>query len=123
MLAAIAGVVLLVVVVGLYFLLWGDSDSTSATKPSQQSVVPPSSAQKPATAPVHEETFTVDVAEGKADVYKNGDRVGTTPYQFQAKSGEQLELVLKREGYLDKSVRLSTSENKKTYTFMLEKKY
>jgi len=123
MLAAIAGVVLLVVVVGLYFLLKGDSDSASATKPSQQSVVPPSPVQKPVTAPVHEETFTVDVAEGKADVYKNGDRVGTTPYQFQAKSGEQLELVLKREGYLDKSVRLSTSENKKTYTFMLEKKY
>jgi hypothetical protein len=48
--------------------------------------------------------------------------VGTTPYQFQAKSGEELELVLKREGYLDKPVRLTTSENKKLYTFMLEKK-
>jgi hypothetical protein len=66
--------------------------------------------------------FTVDVAEGRADVYRNGERVGTTPYQFQAKSGEQLDLLLKRDGYQDKPVRLSTSENKRTYTFMLEKK-
>jgi len=124
LLAAIAGVVLLVVVVGLYFLLRGDSDSTSAARPSQQSGVQPSPAQKPAAAPSQQETFTVDAAEGRADVYRNGNLVGTTPYQFQAKAGEQqVELVLKREGYLDKSVRLSTTETKKTYTYMLEKKY
>jgi len=29
--------------------------------------------------------------------------------------------VLKLDGYQDKSVRLTTTENKKTYTFMLEK--
>ena len=123
-LAAIAGVVLVVVIVGLYFLLRGDPDSTSATKPPQQSVVPPSPAQKPATAPAPLETFIVDVAEGRAEVYRNGELVGMTPYQFLTKAGEpQVDLVLKREGYLDKSVRLSTSDTKKTYTFMLEKKY
>jgi serine/threonine protein kinase len=99
MLAAIAAVVLLVVFGGLYFLLSGNSNST----PGQQS-------------------FTLDTLEGRADVYKNRQRVGTTPYQFQAKSGEELELVLKREGYEDKTVRFTTSENKKMYTFMLEKK-
>ena len=122
MIAAVAGVVLLVVVVALYFLLRDNSDSTSGAKPAQQSSAQPVPAQKQASPPA-QQTYTVDVAEGRADVYRNGDRVGTTPYQFQAKSGEQLELVLKREGYLDKSVRLSTSENKKTYTFMMERKY
>lgn len=125
MLAAIAGVVLLVVVVGLYFLLRGDSDSTSATKPSQQSIVQPAAAQKQA-APQTLETYTIDCAEGRADVYSNGVRVGDTGdkgYHFQAKSGEQFEFVLKREGYVDKSVRLTTTENKKTYTFMMDKKY
>ncbi len=120
MLVAIAGVVLIIVVVGLYILLRGDSDSASVVKPSQQSGVHLPPVQKPATA--QQQTFTVDVAEGKADVYRNGDRVGTTPYPFQANTGEQVDLVLKREGYLDKSIRLSTSENKKTYTFMMEKK-
>lgn len=122
MIFAIAGVVLLMVVVGLYFLLGGsDSDSTSAAKPPQQSSAQPAPPQKPAESQTPG-TYTVDVAEGRADVFRNGDRVGITPYQFQAKSGEQLELVLKRDGYVDKPVRLSTTENKKTYTFMMEKK-
>jgi serine/threonine protein kinase len=99
MLAAVAAVILLVVFGGLYFLFSSNSDSTQG-----------------------QQSFTVDAVEGRADVYRNGQRVGVTPYRFQAKSGEELELVLKREGYLDKPVRLTTSENKKLYTFMLEKK-
>ena len=123
-LVAIGGVLLLVVAVGLYFLLGGDSDSASAAKPAQQSGVQAPPTQKPVAAPAKMETFTVDVAEGRAEVYRNGELVGTTPYQFQTKAGEpQVELVLKRDGYLDKSVRLHTNETKKTYTYMLEKKY
>lgn len=99
-LAAIAALVLLVVVGGLYFLFGGNSDSSL---PNRQS-------------------FTVDAMEGRAEVYRNGQRVGTTPYHFQAKSGEELEFVLKREGYVDKPLRFTTSENKKMYTFMLERK-
>ncbi|HSE37282.1 MAG TPA: serine/threonine-protein kinase [Blastocatellia bacterium] len=122
--AAIAGVALLVVLVGLYFLWSGDPDSAAASKPPQQSGVQPPPAQKSSAAPPRQEIFTVDVAEGRAEVYRDGQLVGTTPYQFQSKSGEQqVELVLKREGYVDKPVRLSTTETKKTYTYMLEKKY
>jgi eukaryotic-like serine/threonine-protein kinase len=117
---ALAGLVLLVVVVGLYFVLRGDPESTTTAK---QSGVQPASAQKPVSAPQIQETFTVDVADGRADVYRDGILVGTTPYKFQTKSGEQqVDLVLKRDGYLDKPVRLSTTETKKTYTYMLEKK-
>ena len=65
----------------------------------------------------------MDVAEGRAEVYRDGQLVGTTPYQFESTPGEsQVQLVLKREGYVDKPVRLSTNETKRTYTYMLEKK-
>lgn len=123
MIAAIAGVVLLVAFVSLYFLLTADSDSEAVAKPPQPSGLQPPAAQKASVAPARQEIFTVDVAEGRAEVFRDGQRVGTTPYQFQSKPGEQqVELVLKREGYLDKPVRLSTTETKKTYTYMLEKK-
>jgi serine/threonine protein kinase len=118
MLAAIAVIVLLVGVGGLYFLLSGEPDTVPANKNIHQS----NSNVGPKPPQVQSETFTVDAMEGRADVFRDGERVGTTPYQFQAKPGEQIELVLKREGYLDKPVRLSTSD-KKMYTFMLEKKY
>ena len=120
-LVALASVILLVIVGGIYFLL---GDASSPDKPSQPSGVQPVGAQKQSTTPARQDVFTVDVAEGRAEVYRDGERVGTTPYQFQSKPGEpQVELVLKREGYVDKPVRLSTTETKKTYTYMLEKKY
>ena len=120
---AIAGVAFLLIIGGLYFVLTGDPESASAAK-TPQSGVQPSATQKPTVVATKEETFTVDVAEGRAEVYRNGELVGTTPYRFQTKAGEQqVELVLKRDGYVDKPVRLSTNETKKTYTYMLEKKY
>jgi len=115
----LAGAVLLVVVISLYFLLRSDSPSAN---PQQSGIQAP--AQKAVAAPPRQETFTVDVADGRAEVYRDGNLVGMTPYQFQTRVGEQqVDLVLKREGYLDKPVRLSTNETKKTYTYMLEKKY
>lgn len=104
MLTAIATVVLLLVVAGLYFML-SDGAQTANNKP------------------VHgQETFRIETADGPAEVYRNGQRVGTTSYPFQAKPGEELDFVLKREGYFDKAVHLTTSTNQKTRTFMLEKK-
>jgi ferric-dicitrate binding protein FerR (iron transport regulator) len=66
--------------------------------------------------------FIVDVSEGRAEVYKGGERVGTTPYQVEAKAGEQLDLTLKREGYLDKPVQMFLTENKRTYTFTMQRR-
>ena len=104
MLAAIAVVVLLGVVGGVYFMFSGGAQ-TATDKPAQG-----------------QETFQIDMFDGPADVYRNGQRVGKTPYPFQAKAGEELEFLLKREGYIDKTVRLTTSANQRTRTFMLEKK-
>jgi len=118
--SAVVGVVLLVAAVAAYFIMSGNPASTSASKSPQQPSIQAPAPKQSASQGV--ETYTVDCAEGRAAVYSNGDQVGYTPHRFPAKSGEQFEFVLKLEGYQDKAVRLTTSENKKTYTFMLEKK-
>jgi serine/threonine-protein kinase len=121
---AIGALVLLIAGGSLYFLLSGDSNSATPAKPPQQSGVQSPAAQKQVATPARQGMFTVDVAEGRAEVYRDGELVGTTPYQFESKAGEsQVELVLKREGYMDKPVRVSTTETKRTYTYMLEKKH
>ena len=121
MIAAISVVAALVVVSGLYFLFSGGTATPPSNKPAQSNTQS-SAGSRASTASAQEETFTVDATEGRAEVFRNGELVGTTPYKFQAKAGEHVDLVLKRQGYQDKAVRLSTSD-KKTYTFMLEKKY
>jgi serine/threonine protein kinase len=119
LIAAAVGLILLLIVGGLYFLLSSGPDTTRRDRGQQTDQ---STAGGRRAAGSREETYTIDAAEGRADVFISGERVGSTPYQFQARPGEQLRLVLKREGYKDKEVDLSTSENKKMYTFMLEKK-
>ena len=124
MFVAIGALVLLIAGGSLYFLLSGDSNPATPAKPPQQSGVQAPATQRQAATPTRQGMFTVDVAEGRAEVYRDGELVGTTPYQFESKAGEsQVELVLKREGYMDKPVRLSTTETKRTYTYMLEKKH
>jgi len=120
LIGAVVGVVLLVVAVAAYFIISGNRASTSASNPPQQPGIQAPTQKQAASQGV--EIYTVDCAEGRAEVYRNSDRVGYTPHRFPARSGEQFEFVLKLEGYQDKAVRLTTSENKKTYTFMMEKK-
>src|SRR5262249_25772165 len=82
--ATIVGILILVVVGGgLYFFLRDDP-----TTPSRQSTIQPV-ASPSATGSQNVETYTLDVAEGRAEVYRNGVRVGDTSgkgYRFQAKS-------------------------------------
>jgi serine/threonine-protein kinase len=103
--SAIAVVLLVVVVGAIYFMLSGDNTEEASNKSVQVL-----------------ENFKIETADGPADVYRNGHKVGTTPYPFQARVGEELDLVLKRDGYLDKPVHLTTSTNQRTRTFMLNKK-
>jgi len=63
----------------------------------------------------------IDVTEGRASVYRDGELVGATPCQIEARVGEEIDLTLKSEGYADKSVEFSVTENKKVYTFTMTK--
>jgi len=67
-------------------------------------------------------SVTIEVAEGHADVYKGGEKVGITPFRIEGKPGEELRLVLKAEGFADKNVKLSVGQQDKPYTFTLERK-
>jgi eukaryotic-like serine/threonine-protein kinase len=66
-------------------------------------------------------SITVDTAGGAAQVYRNGELVGSTPYAVQAGPGESVSLILKRSGYEDRFVQFEASE-RNTYTFTLDPK-
>lgn len=75
------------------------------------------------TGPPHSAgAYTIDAIGGRADVYRNGRSLGQTPYQFDAKAGEQIDVVLKREGYIDEPVRFTVSESRKTYAYPMNQK-
>jgi len=65
--------------------------------------------------------YTIELSEGKAEVYKDGQRLGITPYRFEGKPGEQMDFLLRRDGYRDKSVRLMLGANQKVFTYTMER--
>jgi serine/threonine protein kinase len=65
--------------------------------------------------------LTINSTEGKADVYRGGVLVGSTPYLLEAQVGERIDLVIKKPGYVDKPVFFEVSENRKEFTFSLQK--
>lgn len=123
--AGVAVTAVVVVLAGVLMLLsGGDTAQNTTVKTVQQ---PPKAVSQPLSHPeqpaVQPRTFTLELTEGQADVYKNGQKVGATPYRFDAKPGEQIDLVLKREGYEDKSVQMALNDNKHVYTFTMSRKY
>lgn len=67
-------------------------------------------------------TVTIDIDEGRADVYLNAEKVGTTPYEIDAQIGERYNILLRREGYVDKPVDLHINPNKRYYTIYMNRK-
>ncbi len=64
----------------------------------------------------------IDVDEGKAQVLRNGQVLGSTPYDMDANIGDTLNLVLRREGYTDKPVNIEVTSGKRVFTFSLKGK-
>jgi len=114
LISAGGGIVLLLLVV-LVFVLWsgGGDDPTPAANRNA------GIARKDAGP---KRSVTIEVAEGHADVYRSGEKVGTTPFRIEGKPGEELQLVLKADGFADKNVKLSVGQQDKPYTFALERK-
>ena len=65
-------------------------------------------------------TVRVSALEGEAEVYRDGQRIGVTPYEFRERLGAHVALVLKRDGYADKRVEFNVTENKREYTIALD---
>lgn len=64
----------------------------------------------------------IDVIEGSAQLIRDGVSVGNTPYKFKARTGEKIDITLKREGYKDFDTKIEVSNGKRFYTFALQKK-
>jgi eukaryotic-like serine/threonine-protein kinase len=110
---------LIFMAVGAYSLMGGSDSTPPANRPAQANG---NQSATPGRPPSQPKTLIIDVAEGRAEVYKNGQRLGTTPFNFEAKQGEQLNFVLKNDGFVDKPVDLSVTDNRTVYTFNMEKK-
>jgi serine/threonine-protein kinase len=67
-----------------------------------------------------EREVVITVDDGKADVYRGAEKVGTTPYAVRGRLGERVQLTLKREGFADEPVDFVVGE-KKAFMYSLEK--
>ena len=67
-----------------------------------------------------ERTIEIMVFDGRAEVFREGQKLGTTPYPLKARVGERVRLTLRRAGYADEPVDFTVTE-KKSYTFTMSK--
>ena len=84
--------------------------------PGDSNIVTP--VPTPAAAP-ELQTITVDTSYGAAQVFRDGKLVGTTPLQLQARPGEKINLILRRDGYDDMPVDFDSTE-RRSYTYTLQ---
>lgn len=63
----------------------------------------------------------IDLIEGSAELFSNGENVGKTPYLLKARVGEKIDIKLRRDGYKDYETQIEVSSRKKFYTFAMQK--
>jgi hypothetical protein len=100
---------------GIYLLIPSEPASSSAPAPANRNGATAVNPLRPV------KSLRIEAVEGPAEVYLNGQRVGTTPYKLDAPVGERVRLVLKREGFDDRQEEFDVTE-RNVYTFSLNKK-
>jgi serine/threonine-protein kinase len=122
--AAAAAVVLAIVgVVALTFLgspAGGEAANANAVANTTNAAL----GLKPAPAAsrdASERVVEITVTDGKADVYRGAEKVGTTPYAVRGRLGDRVLLTLRRDGYADEPVDFVVGE-KKAFMYTLAKK-
>ena len=73
-----------------------------------------------ASSDAAERTVEISVADGRADVYRGGEKIGTTPYPYKGRLGDRVVLTLKRQGFKDEPVDFVVGE-KKAYMYTMSK--
>jgi hypothetical protein len=63
----------------------------------------------------------IDTHPGRFDIYRDGRRVATTPWEFEALVGSHFKAVLKREGFKDKEIDFKVNNHGNIYLYTLEK--
>jgi hypothetical protein len=113
----IAAVVLLVGLIGIaVWALTGDANA-AATNATLKNGSSAKSAPVAGGQRVH-----IDVDEGKAQVVRDGQIVGTTPLDLDLAPGEKPSITLRRDGFEDKTVQLEPTSGKKVFTYSLKAK-
>jgi len=124
--AAAAAVVLVVVgIVALAFLTSSageDVVNANAAAGTTNTTLGLKSPPAPATSrDAAERVVEITVTDGKADVYRGAEKIGTTPYAVRGRLGERISLTLRREGYADEPVEFVVGE-KKAFMYTLAKR-
>jgi hypothetical protein len=95
----IAGTLAVAAVVGVAGLDYAGRDS------------PPADSNAPSGSTASRKTVMIRLSDGgEARVYRDGSEVGRTPYPLTGRFGEQVDLVLKRQGFEDTAKRVWISE-------------
>ena len=119
--AASAAVIVLFVLVGagVYFMKETDENpgkviaSDGKNTGNATAIVVPNAAAR---------QIKIDVDEGKAQVYRGSEAIGSTPLDLNVKDGEKVNLILRRDGFEDKTVQFEAVGGKRVYTFSLKQK-
>jgi serine/threonine-protein kinase len=114
LLTALSALVLMMIAI-LYVATGGEPIQPVIQKTVLQSTI----SEEMSVAKGDVRSVKVQALEGVAEVYQNNERVGVTPYELKEQLGKRVELVLKRQGYVDKRVEFFVTENKREYTIAM----
>ena len=109
--------VLLIAVIPIAYFVTVDSSVLPST-PSSAVVLPAGTQASRENGDLR--SVRIQAMDGEAEVYQGDQRLGVTPYDLEAPLGKQVQLVLKRNGFADKRVEFSISENRTEYNFTLD---
>ena len=129
-------------VAAIGFVIWsmGSSDSNSNTVAIKKTITPLPVVSKP-TNPIGAQSATnansigrqsatnanlikvrVETNEGSAQVFRDAQIVGNTPFDVIGSEGETVKLTLKREGFEDQVVSIDITGRRGVFTFSLKRK-
>jgi serine/threonine-protein kinase len=72
--------------------------------------------QEPSSVPVH-----IGTQPSGFDIYRGGQRVGTTPWHFDEPIGSYFKAVLKRQGFKDEEINFWVNDHENEYLYTPEK--
>src|SRR5688500_15148911 len=97
-----------------------NANANANTRPSNTALGLKSAPAPSASRDASERVVEITVTDGRAEVYRDGVRVGATPFAVHGRLGERVRLTLRRDGYTDKPVDFVVGE-KKAFMYDLTK--
>ncbi|MBX7169595.1 MAG: protein kinase [Pyrinomonadaceae bacterium] len=67
-------------------------------------------------------TIRIETINGSAEVWRGGQRIGSTPLDVEVMDGESLNLTLKKPGFADQDIKPELTAGKKVYSYTLAAK-